>query len=45
MTASLSAVFERSRVKVTRFPALYYDERKPDTLPGELTARLTGKKL
>ena len=40
---TLSAVFERSRAKVTRFPALYYDERKPDTLPVELTARLTGR--
>ena len=42
---TLSAVFEPSRAKVTRFPALYYDERKPDALPGELTARLTGKRI
>ncbi len=42
---TLSAVFERSRARVTRHPALYYDERKPDALQSELTARLTGKRF
>ena len=41
---TLGAVFLSSRVRVTRYPALYYDEQKPDALQNELMVRLTGKR-